>query len=264
MKIFPKRVKPGGVCFVRVSGAGSTAQIHGEFRGKKFPLQFTEKNAFEALVGIDLNTSPGKYSVRVDGLPGTKDGGKIVSVQVEKTDFPTESLSLPPSMVELNPETEARAERESKRFNELFRMSSEQRYWRGAFIRPVPGELSTPFGVRRIINGQPKNPHSGIDLRGEEGTPVLATNGGKVALTGDFFFPGNAVFLDHGAGVYSMYFHLSEIVAAEGDVVKKGSVVGKVGSTGRSSGPHLHFGVMIRGARVNPMSLINVTENAAK
>ncbi len=245
---------------MKASGPSAFDSLEGEFRGGKFPLHFHEANGnYESLLGIDLNTRPGKYAVGVVGIAGEREVRKKVWVTVEKVDFPIQHLRLPRSMVDLGPEDAARANREEKRLKDLFLAFREQRYWKGAFLRPVPGDITTPFGLRRRINGRPRNPHGGIDLRGKAGTPVLASNDGAVVLADELFFAGKAVLIDHGWGVYSMYFHLSEVLASEGQLLKKGEVLGKVGSTGRSSGPHLHFGIMIRGARVNPLALLKLT-----
>jgi len=133
-----------------------------------------------------------------------------------------------------------------------------QRFWSGQFIRPVEGKVSGSFGRKRIINGQPRSPHSGEDFTAPQGTPVHATNEGVIALVGDFFFSGKSIVLDHGLGLYTMYFHLDEVDVAEGDKISKGEVLGKVGATGRATGPHLHWGMRIDGARVNPLSILNV------
>ena len=155
--------------------------------------------------------------------------------------------------------TSERVNQESKRLKELFQTFGNERVWKGAFIRPVEGELSGAFGTRRIINGQPKSSHTGVDLRAEEGTPVLASNSGRVALVDDLFFSGKSVILDHGWSLYSMYFHLSEARVRVGDQIPKGAELGRVGSTGRSTGPHLHWGIILNGARVDPFSLLRST-----
>ncbi len=112
------------------------------------------------------------------------------------------------------------------------------------------------FGARRIINGEPRSPHTGADYAMPQGTPVLAVDDAVVALTGEFFFSGNAVFLDHGNGLISMYFHLHEAFVEQGEEVSRGRLIGTVGSTGRSTGPHLHFGIRWQGSRVDPALLL--------
>ena len=124
---------------------------------------------------------------------------------------------------------------------------------------PLSGEVVGPFGRRSIINNQPRAPHSGMDLKAARGTPVRATNNGRVVLTADHFFTGHVVVIDHGAGIHSMYFHLEKIMVTQNQMVKKGELIGLVGSTGRATGPHLHWGVRVNGARVDPMALISIS-----
>ena len=263
VEIFPKGIRQGDVFLVRASSPASFRSIHGEFQGKRFLLASGPKEGtYEGLVGVDLNTKPSRYEMKV---VATDDGGrsfsKGLSCRVEKADFPLQKLTLPPSMVDLDPKTLERVNRESKKLKALFEGVRTEILWRGAFLRPVEGEVSTGFGLRRVINGQQKSPHTGLDLRADEGTLVAACNGGKVALVEELFFSGKSVILDHGGGLYSMYFHLSETGVNEGDRVNTGDVLGRVGSTGRSTGPHLHWGMIIRGARVDPLSFLRLTKH---
>jgi murein DD-endopeptidase MepM/ murein hydrolase activator NlpD len=221
-----------------------------------------QKGAYEGLLGIDLNIRPAAYEIKVIATDGEgKSHRGSLLFQVKKADFKTQRLSLPSTMVDLDPETLERVDREEKRLKALFQNFREERLWSGAFLRPVPGEITTGFGLRRLINGQPRSPHTGVDLRGKKGTPVVACNSGVVVLVDALFFSGKSVILDHGWGFYSMYFHLSETLAGEGDRVRKGAVLGRVGSTGRSTRPHLHWAVRINGARVDPLCLLRITEN---
>jgi murein DD-endopeptidase MepM/ murein hydrolase activator NlpD len=254
-------VKQGEVCFLKARGPISFKSVYGEFQGKRYPLGLGENNQdYEGLLGIDMDTKPEKYGIRFVATDGSgKDDSQISSIQVTKADFGVQKLTLPRSMVELDPKTLERVNRESKRVKELFQTFWNERAWKGPFIRPVEGELSGAFGTRRIINGQPKSPHGGVDLRAEEGTPVWASNSGRVALVDELFFSGKSVFLDHGWGLYSMYFHLSEARVREGDRIPKGAELGRVGSTGRSTGPHLHWGIILNGARVDPFSVLRST-----
>jgi murein DD-endopeptidase MepM/ murein hydrolase activator NlpD len=165
-------------------------------------------------------------------------------------------LTLPPGMVDLDPETERRAANEAVRLRALYDTVTPERLWRGRFTQPVasrkPGE---GFGFRRIINGKPRMPHSGIDYSADRGTPVVASNRGRVALLGEFFFAGRLVALDHGLGLYTLYFHLDGVAVNEGEIVERGQTVGTVGTTGRSTGPHLHFAAQLGRARINPPDL---------
>jgi murein DD-endopeptidase MepM/ murein hydrolase activator NlpD len=178
---------------------------------------------------------------------------------VQGRDFPVQRLSLPGEMVDLDPATERRALTEGERLRTVYQMVTPERLWRGRFVRPVAGsEPGSGFGARRVINGQPRSPHAGLDYSAAAGTPVVAANDGRVALVAEYFFPGRLVVLDHGLGLYTLYFHLDEIVVREGDRVTRGQPIGTVGATGRATGPHLHFGVQVGAARVDPTALLEL------
>ncbi|MDH4162505.1 MAG: M23 family metallopeptidase [Nitrospirota bacterium] len=251
VSISPKKPGPGDIAVVTVKGA--SGPVEGTFLKKH--LHFNEsKGAYKAIVGIDLNTEPGSYPL-VMNL-----GGKSVSrdVKIWKKRFPLQRLTLREDQVTLSPENEARAEREQKRVAALWPVDS-LRMWEGKFIDPLPGhEIGTPFGVRRIINNIPKNSHSGVDLTADEGEPVKAPNDGVVVFVDEQFFSGNSVILDHGQGIYTMFFHLSKIHVRPGQAVMKGDVIAEVGSTGRSTGAHLHWGARVQGAKVDPLQLMKL------
>jgi murein DD-endopeptidase MepM/ murein hydrolase activator NlpD len=260
LESFPKVAKQGDVCLVRASGPASLRSIHGEFRGERFSIAFnSETGAYEGLIGIDMSISPATYEIKVFVTDGdNRVYSSALSLRVEKVDFGTQALSLPPSMVDLDAKTLERVNQEARKLESLFQTSRNERLWKSVFIRPVEGEISTGFGLTRIINGQQRSQHTGVDLRAEEGTSVLASNHGVVVLVDELFFSGKTVILDHGWGLYSMYFHLSEALVNEGNLVRAGAILGRVGSTGRSTGPHLHWGIRINGARVDPLSLLKI------
>jgi murein DD-endopeptidase MepM/ murein hydrolase activator NlpD len=247
----PRKVGPGDIMTVTVKDA--QGPMTGTFDGK--PLFFNEIAGMqEAVVGIDLGMEPGTYALKVsvDGKEQARE------VKVSKKKYPVQRLTLPEDLVTLSPENEARVSREARLLSALWPVDSE-RFWTGSFIDPLPGkELGTPFGVRRIINKVPKSSHSGVDLTADEGEPVLAPNDGVVVLIDDQFFSGNSVILDHGQGIYTMFFHLSKVEVKYGQAVMKGDVIARVGSTGRSTGPHLHWGVRMQGAKVDPLQLIKL------
>jgi murein DD-endopeptidase MepM/ murein hydrolase activator NlpD len=259
----PKAVKQGEVCLISGFGPLSLKFISMEFRGVRFPMTFNEQNgAYEGLIGFDMNTQPGLYEIRV--IAKDRGNGFNVdahSLKVERVNFGIQKLLLPSFMVNLDPKNRERVNKEAKQLQALFQGFRDERLWRGAFIIPVDGELSGAFGLRRMMNGQPQRPHTGVDLQAKEGTPVLACNSGMVALIAHFFLSGKSIILDHGWGLYSMYFHLSETLVKEEDRVSKGTMLGRVGSTGRSTEPHLHWGIRMNGARVDPTSLLNVTKH---
>ena len=159
------------------------------------------------------------------------------------------------------PEAAVRIEREFLQQTAIFATDTPERLWRGPWIRPVPGRANSRFGSRSVFNGQPRSPHSGADFLAGVGTPVAAPARGRVVLAGDTYFSGGSVILDHGWGLYSYLAHLSRILVEEGDLVEQGDVVARSGATGRVTGPHLHWTVRMSGARVDPLSVIEILQD---
>ena len=256
----PRVVRQGGVCFVTVSGPDSLTSVYGEFLKTRFLMARARDGVFHGLLGIDMKTTPGIYTIRaVAEGHGQKNLDGVSALEVATYDFGVQRLTLPPSKVDLDSKTLERVTEEAKRVKAVLGAYREERLWSGPFVRPVEGAVTAPFGVRRILNGQERSPHTGVDLRAFEGTPIRACNRGVVVLVGDLFFSGNMVVLDHGWGIYSMYSHLAEAVVHEGDRVAKGEVLGLAGSTGRVTGPHLDWRIRINGARVDPLTVLEVT-----
>lgn len=208
--------------------------------------------------GADLKLGPGSYPLVVK--TSSKGLKKQIDVTVRSKDYGVRVLTLPKEMVDLDSVTLERVKREAAVMKEALSAPPTPPHWKGAFVKPVSGEVVGPFGQASIINGQPRSPHSGVDLKGERGTPVAAINDGRVALTGEHFFNGLFVVLDHGGAIQSMYFHLDKILVQQGDQVSKGRSVGLMGATGRATGPHLHFGIRINGARIDPVRFMKLNE----
>lgn len=255
----PAKPRIGGVAWMMVRGAADGAVLEGSVGGR--PLQFFPYGGgHAALVGFDLDTKPGPLVWQLAAMPPGQAPLKAQGrVHVERRDFPVQRLSLPTGMVDLDAETERRALTEGQRLRTLYQTSTPERLWRGRFVRPVGGtEPGSGFGFRRIINGQPRSPHAGLDYAAAAGAPVVAANDGRVALVAEYFFPGRLVVLDHGLGLYTLYFHLDEIEVRDGDRVTRGQPIGTVGATGRATGPHLHFGVQLGTARIDPTALLEL------
>ena len=180
-----------------------------------------------------------------------------LALKIKEVKWPETKLTLPDDKVFLSPEDEKRVNEENLKLKSIWKISSEKK-WTGKFIMPLENSLSTDFGVRRIINNRKTSIHRGVDIRGKEGEEIKASNSGRVVLAEEFFYGGNTVVLDHGLQIYTAYMHLSRFNIKAGDMVEKGDIVGCVGSTGRSTGPHLHFGVKVQDTSVNSSSLIGL------
>jgi murein DD-endopeptidase MepM/ murein hydrolase activator NlpD len=179
----------------------------------------------------------------------------MAHIELLRVKRPVERLSLDPAMVTPPDEELPRIARERALARQALGAASPQSLWSLPLLRPVPGAVSSVYGIGRILNGQPRAPHRGLDLEAETGEPVLAAADGVVALTGSFYYAGNCVYLDHGQGLISMYFHLSEVRVAPGQRVARGELLGLAGDTGRSTRSHLHFGVSTLGRLVDPEPL---------
>jgi murein DD-endopeptidase MepM/ murein hydrolase activator NlpD len=239
-----------------VGGTKGARDVEGSLGGQRLAF-FPYGVEYAALAGVDLESKPGKVPWRVGLVDGAGTPRKAAgTLTVKSGGFRVQRLTLPDGMVNLDPESEQRAANEATRLRTLYDTVTPERLWRGRFTQPVasrkPGE---GFGFRRIINGRPRMPHSGIDYSADRGTPVVASNRGRVALLAEFFFAGRFVALDHGLGLYTLYFHLDGVAVTEGEIVERGQTVGTVGTSGRSTGPHLHFAAQLGRARVNPPDL---------
>lgn len=217
----------------------------------------------KALLGVDLEKLPGTYPLLTHvTLTNNKSISCTVQIPVRKGKFATESLHVEKEFVEPNPEQIKRANEERDQLRHIFDQVTPEKLWTGKFRVPLDGVTSgSNFGKRRILNGQPGSPHGGVDFPATTGTPVHATQSGRVVLAQELFFSGNTVVVDHGLGIYTFYGHLSSIDVKAGDTLDSGQVLGKVGATGRVTGPHLHWGLTVERARVNPLQLVQLLEN---
>lgn len=256
--VAPPSPQPGDVVLLQISGG--PPDVRADWDGRPLAL-FPTAHGVAALIGIDLDVRPGHIGWRVTRPSVAKNGGALATgaVTVRARTFPTQPLTLPKGMVDLDAPTLARVETEREELKAALAAGAAERLWRGPFRIPVDGGQPTGgFGLRRILNGQPRSPHTGYDWAAPAGTPVLAANTGRAALVAEHFFAGRNVVLDHGLGLFTLYFHLTEARVAPGESVNAGQVIGTVGATGRVTGPHLHFAVLLNGARVDPEALLRL------
>jgi len=256
--VAPPSPQPGDVVLLEIGSA--PPDVRAEWDGRSLAL-FPTAHGIAALVGIDLDVRPGPIAWRVTRPSAAKNGGALAAgaVTVRARTFPTQPLTLPKGMVDLDAPTLARVETEREELKAALGAGAAERLWRGPFRIPVDGGQPTGgFGLRRVLNGQPRSPHTGYDWAAPAGTPVLASNAGRVALVAEHFFAGRNVILDHGLGLFTLYFHLTEARVARGEPVTGGQVIGTVGATGRVMGAHLHFAVLLNGARVDPEALLRL------
>ena len=258
LSIEARALKPGELILVTVAGndakAPPTASLHGR------ELDFfsgASTGTWLAFLGLDLEFSTGPATLNaVMRAPGGKPVRRVETLSVEDAGFPIVELHVEQKFVTPDKNDSERAEAESAKLHKLFSKTEPKRLFEGRFDSPIPGAATGRLGERRVFNGQPRAPHSGMDLKAKLGQPVRAPAAGKVLLADPLFFAGKTIILDHGLGLTTQYAHLSKFLVKAGDTVKKGQIIGKVGATGRVTGPHLHWALKLKNSRIDPYSLV--------
>ena len=246
---------PGGIAVIPVPLSTSTVL----FENRQVMLLSSQKGKY-AVVGISLKTRPGDYPLELTHKTAsdTDEHQSMLSFQVGAKEYRVQRLTIE-NKRKVNPYKEDmdRIIRERNEMNKAFKSFENLAQPAVDFVLPAEGPISSPFGLKRILNDQPRNPHSGLDIAAPTGTPIHAPAAGRVTAVGNYFFNGNTVLLDHGQGLISMYCHMSETTVAVGDTLSPGDLIGKVGKTGRVTGPHLHWSVSLNNARVDPNLFIS-------
>jgi murein DD-endopeptidase MepM/ murein hydrolase activator NlpD len=258
MHVRARSLQPGDAVLLTFVTAAPADALSVRAFGRTFTGWKKDDRTWEVLVGIDLDVRPGRSPVVVTPRTGDRRVEVTKSLTISAKTFPTRQLTVDQAFV--NPPAEAlpRIERDTRELERRWKESAPTRLWSSGFVRPVPDDANSAFGTRSVYNGEPRSPHSGADFRSPAGTPVKAPNSGRVVLAEDLYFTGKTVVIDHGLGLFSLIAHLSAIDVREGDTVSAGQIVGKVGATGRVTGPHLHWAIRLNGARVDPLSLLAI------
>jgi murein DD-endopeptidase MepM/ murein hydrolase activator NlpD len=259
----PLAAFPGGIARIRLGAAARAPRVR---VGGQRALVMREGELWVAVVGVGLAVKPGTkvqvdVEAEVQGAPPARSKHLLV---VKPKEYASQHLKVAPGHVDLSPEDLARYQRERSHLDAVIRTFTETELASLTMVPPVAGLRSGTFGLRRFFNGQSRNPHNGMDFAAPAGTPVVAATAGRVLDVGDYFFSGNTLILDHGQGWLSLYAHLSAVDTIVGQDVAAGTPIGKVGATGRVTGPHLHFTVYLNGAAVDPALFLPEDEPPTK
>lgn len=250
---------PGGVVTLPIPGADDQRPV-ATFDGAPV-MVLKQTTGWIAIVGVNLDATPGELVLDVQ-QPGADP--RRIPFRIAAKAYRTQQLKVPPSQVNLSPADEERVAREQEKMRAAMTAFTPDAPSTLRLAQPVPGPRSSSFGLRRMFNGESRNPHKGMDIAARTGTPIKAPLAGRVVDVGSYFFNGNNVIVDHGQGLMTMYCHLSKIRVDVGQELKAGEVLGDVGATGRVTGPHLHWGVMLNGNSVDPALFLPPPAKAKK
>jgi len=258
----PNDLHQGSPAFITVELDKPATRVTGNFVNQPFTFFHEEGNAkvWHALAGVDLETSPGQYGLDVIAtLPGGRTAKKSTQITVAPGDFKTGDITVPENYVNPSDAEQKQIADDEVLKKRAYLHSASHILWSGDFLKPVSAESTPSFGESRILNEEKTSLHTGTDYPVKEGTPVLVANSGTVVLTRSLFYEGDTVIVDHGEGLFTVYLHLSRTDVKEGDTLKKGDRIGLSGTSGRVTGPHLHFGVRWQGAWLDPVQLLALT-----
>lgn len=255
--VLAREISPGEPLRVRLEASEPLRAAEGSFLGHS--VFMTGEGRFrDGWTAIPLDAEPGPAFLRIRATTVTGRQADVTKeISIAPKTFALQKLEVDEKYVFPPKEALRRIERERKRLDAIYALRTSSPLPDSPFVRPVPGEPTSVFGARRIFNGKPRSPHAGLDLEALSGTPVHAAGAGTVVLSDDLYYAGKTVIVDHGGGLFTIYAHLSEMGAAEGQPIRRGEIVGRSGATGRVTGPHLHWGARIGAEIFDPRALLD-------
>lgn len=261
VSVSSSKAPDGSLLWITIAGTdlGKTKNWKVSFEGVDFPTFAGDSpNTLNAAVVVPFNSKPRSTKIEVSWKHAASGKTQTLPIDVIDGQYRSEVLTVDPAHV--NPPKSAikRIMAEQKEIGRLYWASDSIRHWKGSFTLPIQSEMTSPFGNKRVYNGEMKSFHQGLDLRAAVGTPIRAPGAGRVALAKDLYFTGNTVIIDHGLGLFTIYGHMSKLEVKKGQKVAQGDLLGLSGVTGRASGPHLHWGAVLQRLKFNPQDLIRV------
>lgn len=264
IRLSADRVVNGGVLLVEMDTTRwrpPTGDIAIKLADRNYPVYAHPRpgpHTHFSLVAIPFRAQPGKTTLIIQWIDAGGRQSVAIAFRIVAGKYPMEKLTVDSRRVSPPEKDRERAQKEYREIKSIYAGGAAAKLWRGSFDLPLKSLITSQFGNGRVFNGRLKSYHNGIDFRAPVGTPISAANSGIVKLAKDLFYSGNAVIIDHGTGLFSIYAHLSEFLVKAHQRVEKGQPIGLSGATGRVSGPHLHWGVKLNGIAVNPFVLTDV------
>lgn len=256
------KVANGSVLRIDVKGTpADTVLVNGKFEAENVPFFNEAKNrSWTAFLPVSFYQKPGRYSLVVEIKRRSEVKPIVFNPEVEVIEgvYPSEVLKVAQKHVTPSKKDLIRIRKESVEIRAIYDRSTPEKLWNGELVLPVDNIVTSPFGVKRLYNGKLQNFHQGLDFRAPTGTPIMAPGDGRVVLAKDLFYTGNTVIIDHGFSIYTVYAHMSELKVRSGMHVSAKDLLGLSGSTGRATGPHLHWGAVVRKIKINPVDLMRV------
>ncbi len=261
IRVRPEKIGIGEFGLVEISSDMPIKITSTRFGKKDIPFYSNGERRCFSIIGAPLHSKPGREIFTVRWKRNGEQEITSIPVEIVPKTYPEEHLKVARKMVEFPPDILKRVLSDQQAVKTVCSRITMERFWNAPFVWPIQSKIVSPFGLKRFFNGKPRSPHSGIDLRAPLETPVRASNSGRVALVRDCYLSGKTLVIDHGGGLFTLYAHLKAIKVKEGEMVSRGDVVGLSGSSGRATGPHLHWGVSYMANRLDPVSLLRLFDN---
>jgi hypothetical protein len=264
-EISSKEAIDGSIVLVtlKILDALETMDVQGEFGEIKLPFFLNPdlgNGIYQSVLGVPFGYRPGPAVIKLKWKKGEEEKHLEIPLVIVDGKYPLESLKVDPKHVNPSKKDMIRIRREITEIGAIYRSTTRQKHWNGKFTFPITSPVTSIYGSRRLFNGEERSAHLGIDLKAPTGTIIRPAAPGVVVLAKDLYFSGKTVLIDHGYGIFTLYAHMSKLQVKRGQQVKADTLLGLSGKTGRASGPHLHWGAVVLGAKVNPLELLRVMQ----
>ncbi len=245
----------GGFLWIKYEKTEKVALLKAEFENNEIPFFPESPTTYYSYFGVPFNHPPGLFQISIKYKEGDQEKMLGLPLKINAGNYPSEILKVDPKQVHPSLKDLKRIKKESTEVGLIYKKILGERFWKTTFHFPITTPITSPYGTKRIYNGELQSFHSGLDLKAPEGTPIYSSAPGIVALAKNLFVAGNAILLNHGYGIFTLYAHLQKINVKKGEKISENFLIGYSGKTGRANGPHLHWGAIVNRVKINPIEL---------